>query len=412
MVTIVKTDSGTWKALIRRVGWPITSKTFRKKRGAEDWSRLTEGEMVRGIYVQRVSSEKMAVALALDRYAKEVIPTKKASTQSREKYRVVEIMKVLIKLGFITFSLMLLAVAGRLAHAGQNEVVIHGIPLSCTASSGQLASLTLSEKAREYAGGRAILSPGPNIMLSPSYLNGMPPLSAFFLFYHECAHLALPIGVGALSPKKESYADCYAIKKMREHGLVKSWEEFSEATAYLRTLTASKKGHLPGPERVKDAAKCAKLPVIRMQNLSDKNQKFCRRLDKVFFRGYSYLKSRAENKNSILPGYFKDCEIDVEKRKANIRCYRNYGSSNVSKAEAFTRDLHYNITSCLPSDVYYDESKSVFSDDSDSRTYTWENEDTGHEVFLRLSGASASSIDGEPGDVYLEIEVPNFDLAE
>ncbi len=46
MATLVKTPSGTWKALIRKTGWPTVAKTFRTKRDAEDWSRRTEDEMV------------------------------------------------------------------------------------------------------------------------------------------------------------------------------------------------------------------------------------------------------------------------------------------------------------------------------------------------------------------------------
>lgn len=50
MATLVKTASGTWKAVIRKRGWPTTVKTFRTKRDAEDWSRRTEDEMVCGVY--------------------------------------------------------------------------------------------------------------------------------------------------------------------------------------------------------------------------------------------------------------------------------------------------------------------------------------------------------------------------
>ncbi|RMT28291.1 Site-specific recombinase, phage integrase, partial [Pseudomonas savastanoi] len=49
MATLVKTPSGTWKALIRKTGWPTVAKTFCTKRDAEDWSRRTEDEMVRGV---------------------------------------------------------------------------------------------------------------------------------------------------------------------------------------------------------------------------------------------------------------------------------------------------------------------------------------------------------------------------
>ena len=47
MATITKTPSNTWKAIIRKRGWPTTIKTFRTKRDDQDWARRTEDEMVR-----------------------------------------------------------------------------------------------------------------------------------------------------------------------------------------------------------------------------------------------------------------------------------------------------------------------------------------------------------------------------
>jgi integrase len=84
MATITKTPSGTWKAIIRKAGWPTTSKTFRTKRDAEDWSRRTEDEMVRGVYIQRSQSERFILDDALDRYLKEVSITKSEFTQRGE----------------------------------------------------------------------------------------------------------------------------------------------------------------------------------------------------------------------------------------------------------------------------------------------------------------------------------------
>lgn len=86
MATIVKTPSGTWKAIIRKIGWPTTAKTFRTKRDAEDWARRTEDEMVRGVYLSRAPSEKLTVSAALKRYMEEVSVTKKATTQRSEKF--------------------------------------------------------------------------------------------------------------------------------------------------------------------------------------------------------------------------------------------------------------------------------------------------------------------------------------
>jgi integrase len=84
MATSVKTDAGTWKAVIRKQGWPITSKTFRTKRDATDWARSTEDEMVRGAYISRAGAERLTVTEALQRYLKEVTPTKKPTTQRSE----------------------------------------------------------------------------------------------------------------------------------------------------------------------------------------------------------------------------------------------------------------------------------------------------------------------------------------
>lgn len=84
MATIVKTPAGTWKALIRKQGWPTVTKIFRIKRDAEDWARRTEDEMVRGAFIQRSPSEKMTLAIAMKRYLSEVSPTKKLTTQRSE----------------------------------------------------------------------------------------------------------------------------------------------------------------------------------------------------------------------------------------------------------------------------------------------------------------------------------------
>jgi integrase len=84
MAAIVKTPSGTYKALIRRQGWPTTSKTFRTKRDAEDWARRTEDEMVRGVYVQRAPAERLTLEKALERYLKEVSSAKSVGSHRSE----------------------------------------------------------------------------------------------------------------------------------------------------------------------------------------------------------------------------------------------------------------------------------------------------------------------------------------
>ena len=85
MASIRRTPSSTWKAVIRKRGWPTVIKTFRTKRDAKDWARRTEDEMVRGIYIERAASERTLLNVALDRYILEVSSTKRPSTARREK---------------------------------------------------------------------------------------------------------------------------------------------------------------------------------------------------------------------------------------------------------------------------------------------------------------------------------------
>lgn len=97
MATIFQTSAGTWKAIIRKSGWPTDIKTFRLKRDAEDWATLTEGEMVRGVYIRRATADRTMVAEAVDRYLREVTPTKEESTQEAEIRRAETLKKCLGK---------------------------------------------------------------------------------------------------------------------------------------------------------------------------------------------------------------------------------------------------------------------------------------------------------------------------
>src|SRR3546814_6058216 len=105
MATIVKTPSGTWKALIRKTGWPTTAKTFRTKRDAEDWARRTEDEMVRGMYIHRAPAERMTLEAALKRYLREVTPTKRASTQIGRSEETTSELQSLMRSSYAVFCL-------------------------------------------------------------------------------------------------------------------------------------------------------------------------------------------------------------------------------------------------------------------------------------------------------------------
>ncbi len=109
MATLVKTPSGTWKALIRKTGWPTVAKTFRTKRDAEDWSRRTEDEMVRGVYIQRSGSERMTLEAALTRYLADITPTKKPATQRGETSKAKKLIEHLGKYSLAALSAEIIA---------------------------------------------------------------------------------------------------------------------------------------------------------------------------------------------------------------------------------------------------------------------------------------------------------------
>ncbi|GHC42476.1 hypothetical protein GCM10010096_11600 [Alcaligenes pakistanensis] len=141
MATIVKTPSGTWKALIRKTGWPATAKTFRTKRDAEDWARRTKDEMVRGMYIQRAPAERMTLETALKRYLQEVTPTKRASTQIGEHKKTQALTKHLGKYSLAGLGADIVAQYRDMRLAGDEDEVGKRVPRSNNTVRLELALL-------------------------------------------------------------------------------------------------------------------------------------------------------------------------------------------------------------------------------------------------------------------------------
>ena len=109
MARIAETNANTWKALIRKTGWPSVSKTFRLKRDAVDWARRTEDEMVRGVYIQRSGAERMTLEMALKRYLSDISPTKKPTTQKAEATKALQLISHLGKYSMAALSAEIIA---------------------------------------------------------------------------------------------------------------------------------------------------------------------------------------------------------------------------------------------------------------------------------------------------------------
>lgn len=75
-----------WQARVRLKGYPTTEKSFPTKADAESWAKITEAEMIRGLYINRSNAERTTLLEALERYEVEITPTKRGA--ATEDYRI------------------------------------------------------------------------------------------------------------------------------------------------------------------------------------------------------------------------------------------------------------------------------------------------------------------------------------
>lgn len=84
MATFYQRGPYQWEAAIRREGFPKERKTFESKRDAQDWAREVERAMRLGQYVPMGKSEKAIFGDLIDRYAREISPSKKNCTSETQ----------------------------------------------------------------------------------------------------------------------------------------------------------------------------------------------------------------------------------------------------------------------------------------------------------------------------------------
>jgi integrase len=72
---------------IRKRGYPTQTNTFSKLADAERWATDIESEMQRGVFVSRTEAEKTLVGQALDRYEKEVLPSKRSEASDKSRIK-------------------------------------------------------------------------------------------------------------------------------------------------------------------------------------------------------------------------------------------------------------------------------------------------------------------------------------
>lgn len=90
MASVTKRATG-YQVQIRRKGYPNVSRMFDTKRDAEGWARQQESEMDRAVFVDRSEAERTTLADLLQRYLREVTPTKKSAVT--EQGRIERLLK-------------------------------------------------------------------------------------------------------------------------------------------------------------------------------------------------------------------------------------------------------------------------------------------------------------------------------
>ncbi len=87
MATFTKRGPHQYQATIRRVGFPTQARTFETMRDARDWAATVESEMRRGIFADRSEVERTTLGQLLERYGKEVTPTKRGQGPERSRLK-------------------------------------------------------------------------------------------------------------------------------------------------------------------------------------------------------------------------------------------------------------------------------------------------------------------------------------
>lgn len=84
MATIRKRGN-KWQARIQVKGFDQVAKSFMTRADAEAWGKLTESEMIRGVFIKRTDAEQTTLGEALARYEREVTPSKRGALQETQR---------------------------------------------------------------------------------------------------------------------------------------------------------------------------------------------------------------------------------------------------------------------------------------------------------------------------------------
>ncbi|ELX11845.1 site-specific recombinase XerD [Janthinobacterium sp. HH01] len=87
MPTIREKGPKQFHVQIRKRGYPTQTRTFESLKAAEEWATVIESEMIRGVFVSRTEAESTLVKDVLQRYATEVLPTKRGEQSDKSRIK-------------------------------------------------------------------------------------------------------------------------------------------------------------------------------------------------------------------------------------------------------------------------------------------------------------------------------------
>jgi integrase len=128
MPTIRKKGDRQWHVQIRKSGYPVQTKTFTTRSDAEKWATIIESEMERGVFVSRTEAEATLLREAIDRYRREVLPSKRGAASDESRLKTLDAHFGVYKLASITSTAVAKYRDERLKIVGPQSV-IHEINL-------------------------------------------------------------------------------------------------------------------------------------------------------------------------------------------------------------------------------------------------------------------------------------------
>jgi integrase len=102
MPTIRKKGDRQWHVQIRKAGYPVQTKTFTTRSDAEKWGTIIESEMERGVFVSRTEAEGTSLSDIIDRYRREVLPSKRGAASDESRLKTLEANFGVYRLASIT----------------------------------------------------------------------------------------------------------------------------------------------------------------------------------------------------------------------------------------------------------------------------------------------------------------------